>query len=745
MKLRLWITGLGAALLVTGGSLYVYKSVQDDPDRVILSHVEELKKGSLAKAYYLYTSDRFQKERSLASFREWLVEHPLLSSYKEAELVQGVSTGDQRRAILALEGAQKEEVPVVYLLVFERGEWKIDQVDLISTEPLPKLSESDKRRLFITNHLSTIKEGRLSKAWSKDLAKPFKANVSKDAYKEALSAYPILNEWQEMEISSEEEEGDLTKMKVALQAPHAKGAVEFWVTDEGGQYKLWAVEIESEEEPSPLEEEEDELPPTVQALLTVQEELLPPAELPQPGPGDESLPHPAEPTEIAEAEQDEGKAVVQRALDLIKAGSIQEVYEAYTSSDFKAATSLDAFKAFLKSYPEFSSFSSIQFNESSQEDKETVYQLTLIKNEEPTTLLFWVGEESGALKIHGIRVESSPSIPALTEAEKKQLVDVMRGELSALKDNQFDKAYHGFVSKEFEKRTSLEEFKLFVNQFPILKEDPTIEVGDATEEGSLKLLRVVLKTDKETQEADFRFILEDGNYKIFGIHLYTGEDKVDVAKIKELLSSFLSAIGSGQYDKAYETTSPDFKNATTLDTFKSYFLENPLLVDFTSLSIEGTDARGNELFVKATAFDKEGQKLPLEARLIFRENGWSLLGIRFEDADMLVIESVKMGTEISLAGEVLNPRTEFQSDDKKILARILILNGKVDEKVTITLEHLPSHSKIEPVSIVFKEPGKQTVDVTFTSPTLGWPVGDYEMQIETSQGVSKVYQFSVKK
>lgn len=53
--------------------------------------------------------------------------------------------------------------------------------------------------------------------------------------------------------------------------------------------------------------------------------------------------------------------VVQKQLDALKAGHIEEAYS-YTSKDFKKATSMDDFKAFLEAHPIFKDTDKASFN-----------------------------------------------------------------------------------------------------------------------------------------------------------------------------------------------------------------------------------------------------------------------------------------------------------------------------------------------------------------------------------------------
>lgn len=97
------------------------------------------------------------------------------------------------------------------------------------------------------------------------------------------------------------------------------------------------------------------------------------------------------------------------------------------------------------------------------------------------------------------------------------LVDTVQGQLTALQSGDFKKAY-SYNSKDFQKVTSLEDFKRFLNQYPSLKNNQSVFFNERKIENNLGTLKGTLTSkDGAKTPIEYRLIKEEGSWKILGI------------------------------------------------------------------------------------------------------------------------------------------------------------------------------------------------------------------------------------
>lgn len=104
--------------------------------------------------------------------------------------------------------------------------------------------------------------------------------------------------------------------------------------------------------------------------------------------------------------------------------------------------------------------------------------------------------------------------------------DVAKGQLEALKKEDYIKAY-AYTSIDFQKATSLEEFKKFVAAYPSLRNNESssftnreIQNNEGTLQGTLT------SRDGATTPVEYKFVKEKGEWRILSIKLKTTGAKV---------------------------------------------------------------------------------------------------------------------------------------------------------------------------------------------------------------------------
>src|SRR3990167_2820474 len=109
----------------------------------------------------------------------------------------------------------------------------------------------------------------------------------------------------------------------------------------------------------------------------------------------------------------------------------------------------------------------------------------------------------------------------------------------------------------------------------------------------------------------------------------------------------LSAIRSGDLEKAYSYTSKQFKEATSYDAFREFIDQIPALKDNESSSFTSQSINNNEGVIGGTVRSREGTVTSIEYLLIYEDRAWRIEGIRINpsDAGVLKEEDAKPAAE----------------------------------------------------------------------------------------------------
>lgn len=109
----------------------------------------------------------------------------------------------------------------------------------------------------------------------------------------------------------------------------------------------------------------------------------------------------------------------------------------------------------------------------------------------------------------------------------------------------------------------------------------------------------------------------------------------------------LSAIRTGDLEKAYSYTSKQFKEATSYDAFREFIDQVPALKDNESSSFTSQSINNNEGVIGGTVRSREGTVTSIEYLLVYEDRAWRIEGIRINpsDAGVLNEESAQPSTE----------------------------------------------------------------------------------------------------
>jgi hypothetical protein len=105
------------------------------------------------------------------------------------------------------------------------------------------------------------------------------------------------------------------------------------------------------------------------------------------------------------------------------------------------------------------------------------------------------------------------------------LVDVVEHQLKELRVNNISKAYD-YTSKEFQKNTSLEQFRQFVEDSPIfLQNHSGLFTQRSIEEHIGTIKGELISENHQATPIEYHVVKEDGQWKILSIQFLPSEDK----------------------------------------------------------------------------------------------------------------------------------------------------------------------------------------------------------------------------
>jgi hypothetical protein len=732
-----WLTVLiGIAAIAGAAIFYTTNFGGKNVEQVAEGQLQALRAKDLSKAYYDFTSSEFQTDTSLEGFKEFVKTYPVLNDNKTAKFYDKSVTDTKASLFGTLYSQDDSSIPVVYRLVKQNGDWKIQNIELqdkgalrfsidndqiaqadfqiqqASAQP-SDLTENLKR--VIQGQLDTLKSKNIDKAYQDYVSPEFSQATSLAAFKEFVSANKILTGFENAKFGDGKQKGNEARISVTLSANNVIYPIEYTLIQKNGEWKIEGLK------------------------------LLAPSNSGKP---------------VSAEEKTQLTGIIQKQLDDLRSNNTEKAYDS-VSGEFRNATSLDKFKEFVSVYPELTQYQSVKFGDATQEGDLRLVKVILGTSKGDSNVDYRLINDGSGWKIWGINIVNTPNHPPITADDKNDVSRVIDDQLKALKDKDLSKAYYPLTSRDFEKATTFDQFVDFINTYHIFNDYTSYKIIDAVQEGDLRLVRVALNIDTNVTEVDYRLVQEDGKWKIWGIQILTEPSTVKTAprNKEDLLRTIqdqLNAIKSGDVSRAYYAfTSKEFQDAATRDVFKKFIDNHPALINFKNVTLNTVNYDKDMANATATLTTNNDQKYDLDYRLVFENDKWKIFSVQFaansdnnatSDAatkSPLEFSKAILGKKVDLKGLIIDPISTFKPDDGDITVNLYVDNGTAGNVVEVVLEHVESSSTIPPVKATLDKSGDSVVSFVFTPPTQGWPVGNYKLHVSSSTGVEKVFAFKV--
>ncbi len=209
--------------------------------------------------------------------------------------------------------------------------------------------------------------------------------------------------------------------------------------------------------------------------------------------------------------------VVEKQTENLRQGNIEKAYQAYTSKDFQAATSLDQFKEFVHAYPILQNNHSAIFPQRSIKDNITTLRGKIMANEQISTPIeYRLIKENGKWKILSVRLLK---VQSQNSAEKRELIKLARAQLNEIQKLNIASAYENYTSDEFKKATSPDNFEKFIKKYPILVERHLTSFHNAIIQGQAGRLSVILRSDLYVAYLKYYFVFENNAWRISSMRI----------------------------------------------------------------------------------------------------------------------------------------------------------------------------------------------------------------------------------
>lgn len=212
-------------------------------------------------------------------------------------------------------------------------------------------------------------------------------------------------------------------------------------------------------------------------------------------------------------------------------------------------------------------------------------------------------------------------------------IDTVKEQLEALNDNRISQAYYEYTSKEFQKTTSIQQFKEFLSIYPVLFETRSYDLKqERADEKRAQVIGVLVSHDLEEMQAEWGLVKENDEWKIVSLRLTELLNEEQSSQITSqminLVKNQLQALRNREMvDAYYGFVSKDFQQETSRDDFEDFIKEHPVLVNYRSISSEEGRVENNRGYVTLALENEKGAYL-LEYTLSRELGEWKVFSLK---------------------------------------------------------------------------------------------------------------------
>jgi len=382
-------------------------------------------------------------------------------------------------------------------------------------------------------------------------------------------------------------------------------------------------------------------------------------------------------------------------FNAIRNRNITEAYYNYASKELQKAITLDSFRELVTAMPVFADNASLNIIDStldypygivkfvliSKENNEVpgiyklyrvsgkwkIYdiQLNLLEDQMPTIPVgsAYVGTNSDVLLLSqnepsAITATTTISLPEM-EPRSSPTVTPIANQLDALKLENYDKAYHAYVSSNYASRVSFDDFKKFVQLYPILTKFKNASFKDVNIEDNHGTITVILDPTAGAIPINYALVKENNEWLIDDITVSLSKSAEIPQQITLTAQKFLQEVKQGQSVKAYsEYTSKKFQEITPYNVLQEFITNFSILTEFQKIDFFDPTIKEGVGTVTVT-ISNQRQKMDLLFTLGVEDTSWKIWGVK-------LLNTAEINAENTNNNLLLEARTATQPQVKPI-------------------------------------------------------------------------------
>jgi len=221
----------------------------------------------------------------------------------------------------------------------------------------------------------------------------------------------------------------------------------------------------------------------------------------------------------------------------------------------------------------------------------------------------------------------------------QSIASVVEDQINDIHNQKITQAYYDYSSKEFQKATSLDQFKEFLKNQAVFSEKTSFHIDDQTIAGSIVTIKgTFLQNEKSLAKAEYQLIEENEKWKLLNIQIFPIKaeknlpDNETQKVLLSVVSKQLEALRKNDFDVAYDQlVTEDFKTATPLDAFKNFVNSHPILSEKSNLKLQNANLEPNQEATVDVVLESQNENVPVEFLLRKEDNHWKIVGLKLTE------------------------------------------------------------------------------------------------------------------
>lgn len=211
-----------------------------------------LREHNIEKAYNDFTTDDFRKATSLELFKNFIEQYPIFFSHHDVSVeIQALQKTEGE--IMAILNPNEEAIKVQYRLVLENGQWKIWNLNLVSTysASITKLlHDTDGIKKFVSSFFDELHKKEVEEAYDTYTSKDFKKKTPLNDFEAFVKKYALLESFEKYKVGKPSIVETTATVNSELTSGDGKAKVEIVLGIQNDAWKVWSFKVVEYSEPS---------------------------------------------------------------------------------------------------------------------------------------------------------------------------------------------------------------------------------------------------------------------------------------------------------------------------------------------------------------------------------------------------------------------------------------------------------------------------------------------------------------